>query len=76
MLGCIDISRLNFAILTLISKVPVADLVSQFHLIALIHVIFKIISKAFAYRLDPIAHKTISLTRHLSSRGRRAAGPN
>jgi hypothetical protein len=61
MLGRIDISRLNFAILTLIPKVPGADLVSQFHPISLINVIFKIVSKAFAYRLDPIAHKTISL---------------
>ncbi|KAK1666249.1 hypothetical protein QYE76_054408 [Lolium multiflorum] len=70
MLGRIDISRLNFAILTLIPKVPGADLVSQFRPIALINVIFKIVSKAFAYRLDPIAHKTISLNQTAFIKGR------
>lgn len=70
MLGRIDIFRLNFAILTLIPKVPGADLVSQFHPIALINVIFKIVSKAFAYRLDPIAHKTISLNQTSFIKGR------
>jgi hypothetical protein len=70
MLGRIDMSRLNFAILTLIPKVPGADLVSQFRPIALINVIFKVISKAFAYRLDPIAHKTINLNQIAFIKGR------
>jgi hypothetical protein len=70
MLGRIDISCLNFAILTLIPKVPGADLVSQFRPIALINVIFKIVSKAFAYRLDPIAHKIISLNQTAFIKGR------
>jgi mannosylglycoprotein endo-beta-mannosidase len=68
-LGRIDISRLNFAILTLIPKVLGADLVSQFRPIALINVIFKIISKAFAYRLDPLPTKQSACTKQLSSRG-------
>jgi hypothetical protein len=59
-LGRIDISRLNFGILALIPKVPGADLVSQFRPIALINVVFKIISKAYASRLDPVANKIIS----------------
>jgi hypothetical protein len=68
-LGRTDISRLNFAILTLIPKVLGADLVSQFRPIALINVIFKIISKAFAYRLDPLPTKQSACTKKLSSRG-------
>jgi hypothetical protein len=56
----IDISRLNFGILSLIPKVTGADHISQYRPIALIIVIFKIISKAYASRLDPIANKVIS----------------
>ncbi|KAK1697110.1 hypothetical protein QYE76_013807 [Lolium multiflorum] len=59
-LGRIDISRLNFGIISLIPKVPGADQISQFRPITLINVIFKIVSKAFAVRLDPIAHRIIN----------------
>jgi hypothetical protein len=59
-LGRIDISRLNFGILSLLPKVTGAKHISQYRLIALINVIFKIISKAYASRLDPIANKVIS----------------
>jgi hypothetical protein len=58
--GRIDISRLNFGILYLIPKVPGADQVSQFRPIGLINVILKIIYKAYATRLDPIANKIIN----------------
>jgi hypothetical protein len=58
-LGRIDIARLNSGVLSLIPKVPGADLISQFRPIALINVIFKIISKAMASKLDPIAHRII-----------------
>jgi hypothetical protein len=58
-LGCINIVRLNFGVLFLIPKVPGADLITQFRPIALINVIFKIVSKAMATKLDPIAHRII-----------------
>ena len=69
-LGRIDISRLNFGVLSLIPKIPGADSIFQFRPIALINVMFKIISKAFASRLDPVAHKIISPTQTAFMKGR------
>jgi hypothetical protein len=59
-LGRIDIARLNFGILSLIPKVPGADQIAQFRPIALINVIFKIVAKGYASRLDPVANRIIS----------------
>jgi hypothetical protein len=59
-LGTVDIARLNFRILSLIPKVPGADNIKQFRPIALINVIFKLVSKAYAFRLSPVAHRIIS----------------
>ncbi|KAK1698474.1 hypothetical protein QYE76_015171 [Lolium multiflorum] len=58
-LGRIDIARLNFGILSLIPKVPGADQITQYRPIALINVIFKIVSKAYASRMDPVANRII-----------------
>ena len=69
-LGRIDISRLNFGVLTLIPKVQGAENISQFRPIALINVVFKIISKAFASRLDPIANRVISPNQTAFIKGR------
>ena len=69
-LGRIDIARLNFGVLSLIPKSPRADRITQFRPIALINVIFKIISKAFASRLDPIANRIISPTQTAFLKGR------
>ena len=69
-LGRIDISRLNFRVLTLIPKILGADTISQFHLITLINVIFKIIFKAFATCLDPFVNKTISANQIAFIKGR------
>jgi hypothetical protein len=43
-----------------ILKEPGADQITHFRSIALINVIFKIVSKAYATRLDPITHRVIS----------------
>jgi hypothetical protein len=59
-LGMLDVSRLNFGILSLIPKVAGADDIRLFRPIALINVIFKLVSKAYAIRLLPIAHRVIS----------------
>jgi hypothetical protein len=59
-LGMVDITRLNFGILSLIPKVSGADNIKQFRPIALINVIFKLVSKAYAVTLSPVAHRVIS----------------
>jgi hypothetical protein len=69
-LGRIDIARLNFGVLSLIPKVPGADQITQFRPIALINVVFKIVSKAFTVKLDPIAHRIISPNQTTFIKGR------
>jgi mannosylglycoprotein endo-beta-mannosidase len=69
-LGRVDISRLNFGILSLIPKVKGADSIKQFRPIALINVIFKFVSKAYASRLASLAHRTIDRTQSAFIKGR------
>jgi hypothetical protein len=69
-LGRIDISRLNYGVLSLILKVPSAEQISQFRPIALINVIFKIVSKCFASKIDPIANRIISPNQTVFIKGR------
>lgn len=59
-LGRVDISRLNFGILSLIPKVQGADSIKQYRPIALINVVFKLVAKAFASRLSPVAHRIVA----------------
>jgi hypothetical protein len=69
-LGRIDISWLNFGILSLIPKVPGVDEISQYRPIALINVIFKIITKTYASKLDPIANRILSPNQTVFIKGR------
>ena len=69
-LGRVDLSRLNFGVLTLIPMVQGAEDIRQFRPIALINVIFKFVAKAYAIRLSPIAHRTISKTQSAFIKGR------
>jgi hypothetical protein len=52
-LGRVDIARLNLGVLSLIPKLLEAESIPQYRSIALINMIFKIISKAFSCYLDP-----------------------
>lgn len=70
MRGEVDISQLNFGILSLIPKVQGADNIRQFRPIALISVPFKICSKACSTRLSPVAHRIISRNQSTFIRGR------
>jgi hypothetical protein len=69
-LGTVDIARLNFGILSLIPKVPGAEDIKKFRPIALINVIFKLVSKAYAIRLSLVAHRTISPAQMAFIKGR------
>jgi hypothetical protein len=69
-LGRVDIARLNFGIISLIPKVKGADQIKQFRPIALINVIFKFVSKAYAIRLAPLAHRTIDRSQSAFIQGR------
>jgi hypothetical protein len=69
-LGPIDIARLNFGILSLIPKLLGADQFTQFRPIALINVIFKIVAKAYASRLDPVSNRIISPNQTAFIKGR------
>jgi hypothetical protein len=60
----------DMGVLSLIPKVSGANDIRQFRPIALINVIFKFVAKAYAIRLSPIAHRTISLTQSAFIRGR------
>jgi hypothetical protein len=62
--------QFRWAILSLIPKVPGADDIKQFRPIALINVIFKLISKAYAIRLSPVAHRIISGSQTAFIKGR------
>ena len=70
MRGSVDISRLNFGVLSLIPKVQGADCIRLFRPIALINVPFKICSKACTTRLSPVAHRIISRNQSAFIRGR------
>ena len=59
-LGTIDISRLNYVVLTLIPKVKGTDKITQFKPITLINNFAKIRAKGFAMWLSPIADRTLS----------------
>ena len=59
-LGTVDISRLSYAVLTLIPKIKGADLISQFRPIALCPVLYKIAVKAITNCLRPCMDEIIS----------------
>jgi hypothetical protein len=65
-----DVSHLNFGILSLLPKVVGAESIKQFRPIALINVIFKFIAKAVANRLSPVAHKITAPTQTAFIKGR------
>lgn len=69
-LGTVDISRLNFGVLPLISKVKGGDNIRQFRPIALIKVPFKIGTKAYASHLSPVAHRVINRCQSAFIKGR------
>jgi hypothetical protein len=60
--GQLDIERLNHGVISLIPKVPDANVVQKFRPICLLNVSYKILTKILANRLRLIIHKVISDT--------------
>lgn len=56
-----DIPRLNFAVLALIPKVQGADYITSFRSTTLINVIFKLIIKLSALRLDHVGSHIVGM---------------
>jgi hypothetical protein len=54
----------------MIPKVKGADSIKQFSPIVVINVIFKFVSKAYAIRLAPLAHRTIDRSQTAFIKGR------
>jgi hypothetical protein len=60
--GNLDIERLNHGVISLIPKVPDADVIQKFRPICLLNVSYKILTKNLAIRLGLIIHKVITDT--------------
>jgi hypothetical protein len=58
--GCLDLSRLNYGIITLIPKIKGAVNIRQFRSICLLNVVYKIITKTLTLRLNKVPNKLIS----------------
>ena len=54
-IGAVDVTRLNFGIITLIPKVSAASDIRQFRPITASNVIFHILAKGYVIRVAPIA---------------------
>ena len=57
--GILDVSRMNYGIITLLHKIQVAEKIQQFRPICLLNCIYKWITKVLTLRLENIAEKLI-----------------
>lgn len=68
--GTVDISRLNFGVISLIHKVKGDDNIWQFRPIELINLPFKVCAKVYASRLSAVAHRVINPCQSAFIKGR------
>lgn len=68
--GTLDVSRLNYGIITLLPKVPDASRIQQFRPICLLNCLYKWITKVLAIRLSPFAEKLICQEQTAFMKGR------
>jgi hypothetical protein len=69
-MGNLDISRLNYGVITLIPKIKEANNVKQYRPICLLNVSFKIFTKLIMNRLTPFAGGLINPSQTAFIRGR------
>jgi hypothetical protein len=58
--GHLDVSRINYGIITLLPKSKEATKIQQYRHICLLNYIYKLITKVLTIRIEPYAHKLIS----------------
>jgi hypothetical protein len=58
----VDISRINYVIITLLPKIKEANKIQQFHPICLLNCMYKLITKTLTLRLELVADKLIHNT--------------
>lgn len=68
--GELDVSRLNYGIITLVPKVSDAEKIQQYRPICLLNCLYKWITKVLTLRLEPIADKLILLVQTTFMKGR------
>jgi hypothetical protein len=68
--GTLDLRRLNYGVITLVSKVKEANTIKQYILICLLNVDFKIFPKLLIDRITPLADKIISSSQIAFIKGR------
>lgn len=68
--GTLDITRLNYGIITLVPKTADSKQIQKFRPICLLNVSFKIITKVLMNRLSKIVSPVISATQTASVKGR------
>ena len=59
----VDISRLNYGIITSLPKIKEASKIQQFRPICLLNCLYKLITKTLTIRLETVADKLIHSTR-------------
>jgi hypothetical protein len=68
--GRVDISRINYGIITLLPKVSDAARIQQFRPICLLNCLYKLITKTLTIRIEPFAKKLIHPTQSAFMKGR------
>ena len=68
--GKLEVSRLNYGIITLLPKVQDAEKIQQFRPICLLNCLYKWITKVLTLRLEPIVDKLILINQTAFMKGR------
>jgi hypothetical protein len=64
----IDLSRINYGVITLIPKCDDVTTIQKYRPIFLFHVLFKIFNKALTVRVESVVKNIINVARMISSR--------
>jgi len=68
--GVLDVSRINYGIITLLPKILEAEKIQQFRPICLLNCLYKLITKVLTLRLEKVADKKILNTQSAFLKGR------